>query len=271
MREIHLKNMHGQDHFWSQSAAFYEREFIDPYRKDVRGNLVRRTLHRLRDRRTKVVADLGCGIGPLLPFLSRRFKTVYAVDFAPGMLERAKATVANRKNVSFVQAPFTDLAALPELVDIAAAVNSLVLPDLGDLQKALGEIRSRLKPDGVFLGIVPAMDAVHYHTMLLMDRARSLGLPPDAARKNSAQFGDHSCYDFAFSEFRYKGLEQHFWHPFELRHRFLQAGFVLQRLKKVHLSWTQFAGSRELKSYPAPWDWFFLAKPNNDIANAAKV
>lgn len=252
---------HGQDHFWSRSAAHYERDFIDPYVKDVRGNLVRRTLHRLRGPSEKVVADLGCGIGPLLPFLSRRFKTVYAIDFAPGMLERAKKTVAKRKNVTFVHAPFTDLAALPEPVDVAVAVNSLVLPSLGDLQNALAEIRRCLKPGGVFLGIVPGMDAVHYHTMLLMDRARNLGLPPDAARKNAAQFGDHSCYDFAFSEFRFKGLEQHFWHPFEVRHRFAQAGFALKRLKKVHLSWTQFAGSIELKSFPAPWDWFFLAKP----------
>ncbi len=185
------------------------------------------------------------------------------------MLERAKAAVADRNNVAFLQAPFTDLSALPEPVDVAVAVNSLVLPNLGELQIALAEIRRCLKPNGVFLGIVPGMDAVHYHTMLLLDRARARGLPVDAARKNAAHLGDHEFYDFAFSEFRFKGLEQHFWHPFEIRHRFAQAGFSLQKLKKVHLSWDQFAGSKELKEYPAPWDWFFLARQNYDIANRA--
>ena len=85
--------MPGQDHFWSQVASVYEQEFVDPYNADVRGNPLKRTLRRLGDPAHKVVADLGCGIGPLLPFLSRQYRTVYAVDFAAGMLERARARV----------------------------------------------------------------------------------------------------------------------------------------------------------------------------------
>src|SRR5205807_2217458 len=100
--------------------------------------------------------------------------------------------------------------------------------------------------------------AVHYYTMLLMDRALARGLPPATARKNAAHQGEHELYDFAFGQFRYEGLEQHFWQPFEVRYRLRRAGFRHVRLAKVLLSWEQLGG-RDLKDQPPPWDWFVQA------------
>jgi SAM-dependent methyltransferase len=254
--------MQEQDHFWSRVADSYEREFVDPYRTDVRHNPLKKILCRLADRGNSVVADLGCGIGPLLPFLADRFKTVYAIDFAEGMLARARANARSHANVRFLQANLTDLRTLPEPIDVAVAVNSLVLPNPLDLEKALSEIAARLKPDGYILGILPAMDAVHYYTMLLIDREVKAGLPTAMARKNAARHCEHEYYDFAFGQFRFRGLEQHFWQPFEINYRFRRAGFTLKRLKKVYLSWKQFAGGKELQDQAPPWDWFFLAKSN---------
>jgi ubiquinone/menaquinone biosynthesis C-methylase UbiE len=131
--------MQAQDHFWSRVAADYERHFVDPYRADVRNNPLRRLLRRVRDRQHKVVADLGCGIGPMLPFLSRHFNSVHAVDFADGMLERSRTRVPNCANVHFHRASFLDLRVLPEPIDVALAVNSLVLPNPADLDRALVE------------------------------------------------------------------------------------------------------------------------------------
>ena len=257
-----------QDHFWSRAADSYEREFVDPYRTDVRHNPLKKILRRLRDPEKRVVADLGCGIGPLLPFLARHYQRVYAVDFAAGMLKRAREKAVACPNVRFVQAPFTDLTALPEPVDVAVAVNSLVLPSPDDLEAGLREIHRCLKPDGYFLGILPAMDAVHYYTMLLIDRARKAGKPLPMARKNAAANCEHECYDFAFGQFRFRGLEQHFWQPFEVAYRFRRTGFTLTRLKKVYLSWKQFAGGKDLQEFSPPWDWFFLAKRSRAFLTA---
>jgi ubiquinone/menaquinone biosynthesis C-methylase UbiE len=252
--------MPGQDHYWSQAASFYEREFVDPYRADVRQNPLHEILARLSRPGNKVVADLGCGLGPLLPFLSQHFQTVYAVDFAEGMLQRAREQVHDRTNVRFLQASFMDLRELPEPVDVAVAVNSLVMPSPEELDQALRESARCLKPRGTFLGILPAMDAVHYYTMLLVDRARAAGLPLTAARLNAAKHCEHEAYDFAFGQFRFRGLEQHFWQPFEVHYRFARAGLKLKQLKKVFLSWKQFASWKELQDQPPPWDWFFLAR-----------
>lgn len=248
-----------QHEYWSRAARSYEQDFIDPYRADVRNPLLK-ALAALASPKKKV-ADLGCGIGPLLPFLADHFGHVHAVDFAAGMLQRARERVAGHSHVTFLEGNFTHLAPLHEKIDVAVAVNSLVLPDVRELDLALAEIRRCLRPGGAFLGILPAMDAVHYHVMLLFERALAAGKPLEVARKNAAHFGEFELYDFTFGQFKYLGLEQHFWQPFEVRHRLRKAGFRLVRLKKVLLSWEQFVAGDDLKKYPPPWDWFFLARP----------
>lgn len=250
--------MADQAESWSRAAAGYEREFIDPYRPDVRSPLLG-ALRRRAAGGARAVADLGCGTGPLLPFLAEHFAEVYAVDFAPGMLERARQRAADLPGVTFLQRSLTDLGCLAGRIDVAVAVNSLVLPDLRQLEEALRQVRAVLRPGGTLLGIVPAMDAVHYYTMLLLDRALRTGMPTAAARRNAAEHAEHGLYDFAFGDFRYLGLEQHFWQPFEVGSRLRRAGFRQVRLAKVRLSWEQFACGRDLADQPPPWDWYFEA------------
>jgi hypothetical protein len=117
-----------------------------------------------------------------------------------------------------------------------------------------------LKPNGRFLGIVPSMDGVHYLTMLLVDRARRSGMPEVQARQNAAEHGEHELYDFAFGDFRMRGIRQHFWQPFEVRLRLKKAGFRRIRTAKVRLAWRQFACAADLSHQPPPWDWFFEAR-----------
>ncbi len=250
--------MADQAHYWSEAAGRYEEEFIDPYLPGVR-NPLPRALERL-GRSGRTAADLGCGVGPLLPALARDFDRVLAVDFAAGMLERARQRCVGLTNVSFHQLSFRELGELATRADVGVAVNSLVLPDTRELDEALRTIAGWLKPGGHLLGIVPAMDAVHYFTMLLVDRARRAGMPEDKARQNAAHNAEHSYYDFAFSRFHFQGLDQHFWFPFEVRYRLKQAGFRRVRLARVHLSWTQFGCAKDLGHLPPPWDWYFHAR-----------
>jgi SAM-dependent methyltransferase len=251
--------MSDQAERWSGVAKSYEVEFVDPYLPEVR-NPLPAVLERLAGDGTKTAADLGCGVGPLLPLLAKRFRQVFAVDFAEGMLERSRERCTGLANVEFLRRGFTDLAPLAGRIDVAVAVNSLVLPNVAELEQALEQIHAAVRPGGHFVGIVPAMDAVHYFTMMLLDRARQAGMPLSQARRNAAHHAEHELYDFAFGEFRYQGLEQHFWQPFEVKYRLRRAGFHHIRLKKVHLAWHQFGCVRDLDEYLPPWDWFFRAR-----------
>ena len=172
----------------------------------------------------------------------------------------AQKVALDLSNVTFVQGELTDLACLAGPVEVAVAVNSLVLPNVGELEAALAQVHAALRPGGEFVGIVPAVDAVHYFTMLLVDRARRAGMPAAQARKNAAHHAEHALYDFAFGDFRYQGLEQHCWQPFEVKYRLRRAGFRGVRLRKVRLAWHQFGCARDLGDKPPPWDWFFRAR-----------
>jgi SAM-dependent methyltransferase len=244
-------------------AGRYEEEFIDPERPGGR-NPLRPTLARLAKEGRRTVADLGCGTGPLLPFLAEHFREVHAVDFAEGMLTRARESCQGLRNVRFVQSAMRDVADRVEAVDVAVAVNSLIMADLDELEASLSAIHALLRPGGVFLGVVPAMDSVHYHTMLLLDRARQTGMPQPAARKNAALHGEHELFEFAFGEFRYRNLVQHFWQPVEVLYRLRRAGFKRIRLRKVLLSWDQVSRGNDLIDYPPLWDWFFQAEKSNN-------
>src|SRR6266851_2871389 len=128
-----------QAHFWSRAAEGYEQEFIDPDLPGVR-NPLPEALAALADPANKTAADLGCGIGPLLPFLAKQFQQVWAVDFAAGMLARARERCQGLRNVHFLQRDLTKLSDLEGKIDVAVAVNSLVMPSLGDLEAALRSI-----------------------------------------------------------------------------------------------------------------------------------
>ena len=85
-------------------------------------------------------------------------------------------------------------------------------------------------------------------------------MPESTARHNAAQHGEHGLYDFTFGDFRYAGLEQHFWMPFEIRYRLQRAGFRNVTRARVRLNWAQFACGADLRDHPPPWDWFFRAE-----------
>jgi SAM-dependent methyltransferase len=250
-----------QERHWSRHAARYDEVFLDPFADGVR-NPLWDALAGIDDPGGKTVADLGCGTGPLVPHLARSFGRVIALDFSAAMLVRARERLGSpdEERVVFLRRPMHELDDLAGQVDVAVAINSLVMPDIRLIDRTLRAIRACLRPGGWFLGIVPSMDAIQYHTMLLMDQALAHGLEPKDAVVFSSHHGEHRYYDFAYGTFRYQGLRQKFWFPFEIEHRLTRAGFTGIHLSKVLYPWDEnIACSSELNEHPPSWDWFFQA------------
>jgi SAM-dependent methyltransferase len=256
------KPLQSQARHWSRHAAQYDDYFLDPYGPDVE-NPLWAALAAVPDPANKTAADLGCGIGPLLPCLAERFRRVIALDFAPEMLKaaRARLTPKSAARVSFYERSMHDLDDLAGQLDVAVAVNSLVMPDVRLIDNTLRGIRASLTPGGQFLGVVPSIDAISYQMMLLVDHSLEEGHRPKEAERLAALQVERRHYDFAFGHFHYQGLRQKFWRPFELEYRLSKAGFANISLGKVLYPWDgSLAGSGALRSCPPSWDWFFLAR-----------
>jgi SAM-dependent methyltransferase len=258
---IHLRD---QDRQWSRKAALYDELFLDAFDPGVESPLMA-ALEAIPEPSAKTVADLGCGTGPLLPYLAAKFARVIAIDFAPAMLQRARKRFAGNGevvNIDFRNRPMHELDDLEGALDVAVAVNSLVMPDVRAIDRTLRAVRKALRPEGVFLGVVPSMDAIHYHTMLLHDQALDRGAAPAEAQRYAAHHAEHSLYDFAFGRFRFQGIEQKFWQPFEVRHRLTKAGFRSVELDQLLYPWDEsLARGPDFAEYPKSWDWSFVARP----------
>lgn len=251
-----------QDHHWSRHAARYEELFLDVFEEGVENPLLA-ALDAIPDPETRTVADLGCGTGRLLPRLVGRFGRVVALDFAPAMIDRARDRLgADASKVTFETRAMHELDDYAGQLDVVVAVNSIVMPDVRLIDRTLRAIRACLRPGGLFLGVVPAMDAIHYHTMLLMDQALDQGLTPEDAERSAAFHGEHQYYEFAFGRFTFLGLKQKFWQPFEIRYRMAKAGFSSVELDQVLYPWDDsMAGGADFADHPRSWDWSFRARP----------
>ncbi len=250
-----------QGYQWGRHAAKYDQLFLDPFLPGVESPLLT-ALKTIADPGAKTVADLGCGTGPLLPHLVGRFGAVIALDFAPEMVARARERLGpDAEKVRFEIRPMADLDDLAGRLDVACAVNSLVMPDIREIDRTLAAIRAALRPGGRFFGVVPSLDAICYQTMLLLDQGLERGLSPEEAERHAASYAEHRHYNFAFGRFRFRGLRQKFWQPFELRHRLAKAGFQSIELGQVLYPWDEnMAGGAAFSDHPRSWDWFFQAE-----------
>ena len=257
-----VPDLDDQDNQWSRHAARYDEVFLDAFHPGVENPLMT-ALEAVADPDEKTVIDLGCGTGPFLGYLVGKFGKVIALDFAPAMIARAKQRLGRRaRSVEFLNRPMHELDDLKGTVDVAVAVNSVVMPDVRLIDRTLTAVHAALKPDGVFLGVVPSMDAIHYHTMLLMDQSLDRGTAPEEAERYAAFHGEHGYYDFAFGRFSFQGLKQKFWQPFELRHRLTKAGFRSITLDQLLYPWDEsITGGAVFADHPKSWDWTFQARP----------
>lgn len=257
-----LPEIQNQGRQWGRHAARYDELFLDAFHPGVESPLPA-ALAAVPEPGEKTIVDLGCGTGPLLPHLVGRFGRVIALDFAPAMLARARQRLGeDADRVHFLARPMHELDDLAGTIDVAVAVNSVVMPDVRLIDTTLRAIRAALKPGGVFLGVLPSMDAIHYHTMLLMDQSLDRGASPEEAERYAAFHAEHELYDFAQGRFAFRGLKQKFWQPFEVRHRFTKAGFRSIKLEQLLYPWDDsLAGGLEFADHPRSWDWSFTARP----------
>lgn len=246
---------------WDKIAGRYEQEIITPFQKGVVNPLFDEILA-LSNKEKQTVADLGCGTGPLLPFLSEHFKQVTAIDFSPRMIENAKKR-APAKNISFCRSSLTDLSRFYDQFDVAVAVNSILFPSSRSVDTILSEIHRTLTPEGTLMAIFPSMEVILYQGALIFDREIEKIGDEEKALWATKRILERRKFDFISGIYDDHGLRQKFFYAFEIKHRLKKSGFKSIRIKKVLYPWDGQIGSFEqFDDQPRLWDWFITAKPH---------
>jgi SAM-dependent methyltransferase len=242
---------------WDQLSTTYFEQISSPFEQAVVNPLLS-FLDGLPGRENLAAADLGCGIGNLLPFLADRFRKVVAVDFSNGMLRQARARCA-AENVDFYRRSLANLSHFRGQFDVAVAVNSVLAPKLSEVDQILGEIAATLKPGGTFAGIFPSMESVLYEGMLILDQERGKTESEDEARKRVSKLIGPHRYDFISGLYTEGEDQQKFYYSFELRKRLQSAGFKNIQLGKVLYPWGDKHSWFDFSGQPRMWDWFVRA------------
>lgn len=250
--------MMNQSRAWGLVAQKYDELFVDPYEEDGR-NPVLRAIAAIHGKSSIVVGDFGCGTGPFLPRLAAHFKHVIAVDFSEEMIKQARKRCKGIKNISFHHLPFDLLDELPQQVDLAVTMNSLVSSDVTILDHALVNMRKAVRRQGHLFGIVPSLEGLFYHIVLLTDLAVERGMNLNEAQQFAAHKAELHGYDLKTATFTFDKIHQHLWLKEEVGIRLQKAGYRRFQIRKTGLPWSQFAEGRALKKFPQSWDWAFKA------------
>ena len=247
---------------WDRTAKKYFDEVVSPFAEGVDNPIFWYIEKKIDFSKRKSVIDIGTGIGNLLPFLSKEFKEVVAVDISSKMIEAAKTKTQGIDNISFYVRDATDLTEFYDRFDVAVAVNSILLPNTASIEKMLSEASNVLKEGGIFIGIFPSMDALLYRALLEHERAIEEGGNEEDALKKAGDAIDADKCNFIFGTIKYPDMTQKNYYRFELLYRLWKAGFKNIRLRKVFYPWEVYEEKElmEFKNKPKLWDWFVFAE-----------
>ena len=232
---------------WDRIADSYFDEISSPFRHPEVISPLLGFLDSLPDKHRMAVADLGCGIGNLLPFLADRFGSVTAVDFSTRMLRRARQN-CGRENIRFVRRSMLDLSCFKDQFDVAIVVNSVLSPQLDEVDRILASIAATLKPSGTLVGVFPSMESVLHEAVCVIEQERGRGYPEQQAIRRARRILGPNRYDFLLGVFTDGADRQKFYYSFELRKRLQSAGF-----RKIQL------GKLLYREEPRTWDWLVRA------------
>jgi len=233
----------------------YLHEVISPFSEKASTKLLQNEIKRFAGK-SKSAIDLGTGLGFLLPFLSRNFKAVMAVDYSKKMIEFAKKH-NKLKNVSFETADMRKMKF--RNFDVAIAVNSIIASSVNDVEKILRNIHSLLNKNGVFIGVLPSLESVLYCAMLVYDK-KLKSCDEKAAREETKKEIESRDYDFLLGFLKEKGGEQKHFYSFEIEYRLKKAGFKKINIMKLHYAWRVLEDKERYFPKEEPvWDWIVTA------------
>ncbi len=242
---------------WDKYAKNYHEHIISPLQSKI-NNPIFHLIKNIQKSEEMIAADLGTGIGDLLPFLSEQFNKVYALDFSENMISIAKEKNKHAGNIIFKRCDMKELTKLKLNLDVAIAVNSIINPSISDIKIILSEINKSIKEGGLFIGVFPSMESIIHYAMLVYERELENSEELQAIIKTKIVV-EWDKYCFIRGLYDDCGEKQKFFYEFELKNKLEEAGFKNIKIKKVQYPWGEHGDFDMFKDKLMMWDWFIIA------------
>lgn len=251
--------MDKQQAFWN-NVQNWDKEVFNVFLSGAATPILNRLS---RESRKSSVIDLGTGVGHFLPFLSKHFDLVYALDYAPNLLKKAQEENKVYKNIRYICGDMCSLPLTFSTFDIAISIGSILPSSIDDPDLIVLEIFRILKQNGLFVGMLPAFDTVIYLYLLQYQALRKNGVAHEKALGIvEEEMRQHNFHPFGFYSDYPEFPPQKYFYPTEIQLMFLKAGFVDIALEKLEYPW-EYCRDHFYGYFPdAPkiWDWFVTAR-----------
>lgn len=236
--------------YWDRQADHWDEEIFDSLREDTRG-VIRRAI-RAAAARHRTVIDFGCGVGGYLPFLSRTFASVHAIDWSPRCVGRARAQAASLPNVTVERNTPRARRRLAGGFGCVVAANVVIHPD-GRVRRPLwNAIRRVVKRGGSGVFVVPSLESAAYCEAMRRHTApRRAAAYEFRPGMGGAEAGTVSI----------DGVPTKHYTADELRAVLALSAFRVTRIARVSYAWS----TEGLEPPPTmharlPWDWLAEAR-----------
>jgi SAM-dependent methyltransferase len=230
---------------WNRLAKKFETEACDISREES-GDQVRRYLARARiPKKNGVLVDLGCGVGTFIREFGHRFGEVVGVEYAPGIIARAKQRCAGMDHVTWHNAGAAQAAArIGRRADLTVCMNVITSSNAATRTALWASLAAVTKTDGFALIVVPSIESDD-----MVEETANKGRKP---RRTAAR---------AKGLVRRSGAMQKHFAREELNDNLARAGFAVTRMGRAFYPWS-IEGMRETPARRAnrPWDWLCLAR-----------
>lgn len=263
MSEILTKKDREYMEWWDSLAFEYESKVLSSLYSGVK-NPVFTFVDGLNCKDYERVADLGCGRGDFLGFLSQHFKEVWGIDWSKNMLNIAKKRNKERKNVHLKRLDIRNLGTFYRYFDAVFSLHTIAPYDISVAEDMVKEIFKVLRANGLFVATFPSFDTVLYQRELTYASYIEHGLSVEEAwQKTDNYFIRRNKMNLEKGTYAEDGIHvQKFFTENEIHSLLQDAGFEDIVTEKVLYPWelSREYGYGYFPDQPEIWDWFCVAR-----------
>ena len=244
--------------YWNSLAEDYSDQVLEIIDRDLNG-VLEEEISVTADSFQKA-ADLGCGRGSLLEVLGENFAEVYAVDYAEGLLEKARRRVS-RDNITFIRHNLASSRDLSFQVGVTFCVNAMISPQFKFRRNIARCVKRVTRKGGVSIFVVPAFESIFntYDALLRCESREGKQRGRAAARLRRVFEKEVKCPVDGIVDIG--GTLTKCYRKEELEGFLTEIGFEIERIRKVEFSWDEeLDHPPEWLKSPYPWDWLVRAR-----------